>query len=120
MQCARSCILAHAGGIRDVRFAVDYLAFDLSDDAEGVTTLDAMASTRAEQHPAVMAEVKQVLDWAWSRFPHGHGPVDDGMDWDHDLQVSIEPGGWHTVSLTLTGSARFVAEFFDAFGDPHA
>ena len=34
-----------------------YVTFELSDDAEGVTALDAMASTRAEQHPAVMAEV---------------------------------------------------------------
>ena len=97
-----------------------YLTFDLSDDAEGVTTLDAMASTTAEQHVAVMAEVKQVLDWAWQRFPHTHGPADEGMDWDHDLQVNAEAGGWHTVTLTLTGSRRFVEEFFEAFGDPQS
>ena len=34
------------------------------------------------------------------------------MDWDHDLQVQVEDGAWHTVTLTLTGSARFI----DAFG----
>jgi len=42
--------------------------------------------------------------------------MDDGMDWDHDLQVSIEDGGWHTVTLTLTGTARFVQEFIATFG----
>ena len=97
-----------------------YLTFDLSDDTEGVATLDAMASTSAEQHPAVMAEVQQVLDWAWHRFPHTHGPVEDGMDWDHDLQVSVEEGGWHTVTLTLGASQRFVEEFVAVFGDPRA
>lgn len=38
------------------------------------------------------------------------------MDWDHDLQVTIEDGGWHTVTLTLTGTARFVQEFVATFG----
>lgn len=95
-----------------------YLSFDLSDDTEGVTTLEALASTSAEQHAAVMAEVQQVLDWAWRHFPHTHGPVDEGMDWDHDLQVGIEPGGWHAVTLTLSASPRFVDEFFAAFGRP--
>ena len=97
-----------------------YLTFDLSDDAAGITTLDAMASTTAEQHPAVLAEVKQVLDWAWQRFPHTHGPADEGMDWDHDLQVTVEDGGWHTVTLTLTCSQRFIEEFFEDFGDPQS
>jgi hypothetical protein len=64
-----------------------------------------------------MAEVRQVLDWAWQRFPHTHGPTDEGMDWDHDLQVRMEDGQWHAVSLTLTGSARFISEFFGAFGE---
>jgi hypothetical protein len=62
------------------------------------------------------AEVQQVLDWAWHRYPESHGPMDDGMDWDHDLQVTIEDGRWHTVTLTLSGTARFVEEFIAAFG----
>jgi hypothetical protein len=97
---------------------MQYLTFDLSDNTEGVTTLDAMASTPAAQHPAVMAEVQQVLDWARRRFPHGHGPIDDGMDWDHDLQVTVEAGDWHTVTLTLSASPRFAAAFLKAFGQP--
>jgi hypothetical protein len=94
-----------------------YLSFDRSEDADGVTTLEALAATAAGSHAAVMAEVQQVLDWAWQHYPHSHGPVDDGMDWDHDLQVQVEPGGWHAVSLTLAGSPRFVEAFVATFGD---
>lgn len=95
-----------------------YLSFDLSCDADGVTTLEALASTAAEQHGAVMAEVQQVLDWAWRHYPHSHGPLDDGMDWDDELQVQVEDGRWHAVSLTLAGSARFIEAFSAAFGQP--
>jgi len=97
-----------------------YLSFDLSDDADGVTTIEALASTAADRHAAVMAEVQAVLDWAWRRFPHTHGPVDEGMDWDHDLQVRIEDGAWHAVALTLTASPHFAESFIAAFGDPTA
>ena len=95
---------------------MDFLTFDLTEVDDGVSSLEAMAATAVEQHAAVMAEVQQVLDWAWHRYPESHGPMDDGMDWDHDLQVSIEDGGWHTVTLTLTGTARFVQEFIATFG----
>jgi hypothetical protein len=95
---------------------MNFLSFDLTEVDDGVSSLEAMASTALEQHAAVMAEVQQVLDWAWRRYPGSHGPLDDGMDWDHDLQVAIEGGGWHTVTLTLTGTARFVEEFIAAFG----
>jgi hypothetical protein len=47
---------------------MDYLTFDANEVADGISTLEAMASTSAEQHPAVMAEVQQVLDWARQRF----------------------------------------------------
>jgi hypothetical protein len=97
-----------------------YLTFEHSEGAEGVTTLEAMASTAAGQHAAVMAEVQQVLDWAWRRFPQSHGPVDDGMDWDHDLQVTVEDGLWHVVTLTLTGSPAFVDALQAALAAPEA
>jgi hypothetical protein len=97
---------------------MDYLIFDLSEDTEGVTTLEAVVSTKAERHAAVMAEVHQVLAWAWRRYSRTHGPVDEGMDWDHDLQVTVEDGDWHAVTLTLAGSPRFVEAFLAAFGGP--
>ena len=95
-----------------------YLTIDLSEGADGVTTLEAMASTPAEHHAAVLAEAQALLDWAWQHFGHGHGPVEDGMDWDHDLQLSVEAGQWHALSLTLTGSPRFIDAFLAEFGDP--
>ena len=93
-----------------------YLTFEISEGDDGITALDAMASTPVAQHAAVMAEVHQVLDWAWRHFPHTHGPVDEGQDWDHELQVQVEVGGWHAVSLTLSASPRFVGAFLSAFG----
>jgi hypothetical protein len=95
-----------------------YLSFDSSDNTQGVTTLEAMASTAFEDHAAVLAEVQQVLDWAWQQVAFTHGPVDDGNDWDHDLQVSVEDGRWHTVALTLSASAAFAEAFLEHFGAP--
>lgn len=97
---------------------MNYLHFDPSEGDDGVTTLEALAATPANQHAAVLAEVQRVLDWAWRHFPHTHGPADAGMDWDDDLQIAIEPGGWHAVTLTLTGSAAFVEAFLAAFPEP--
>jgi hypothetical protein len=99
---------------------VKYLSFDLSENADGVTTLEGMVSTPVGHHAQAMAEVQQVLDWAWRRFPHGHGPADDGQEWDHDLQVNVEDGRWHAITLTMTGSPRFIDAFFARFGDPRA
>ncbi|MFN7725586.1 MAG: hypothetical protein ACK5QH_10990 [Rubrivivax sp.] len=93
-----------------------YLSFDLSDNADGVCTLEALASTGAAQHAAVLAEVQQVLDWAWRHSPHGHGPVEDGGEWLHDLQVQAEAGGWHSVVLTLSASEAFAQAFLAAWG----
>ena len=95
-----------------------YLTFDFGEGAEGLTILEALASTPAADHAAVMDEVRQVMDWAWRNFPHSHGSTDDGADWYHDLQVTLEDGGWHAVTLTLTASARFVDGFLAEFGDP--
>ena len=92
-----------------------YLTLDFSDDADGVVTIEALASTPTAHHADVMGEVQQVLDWAWRHFPHTHGAVDDGMDWDHDLQVHVEGGLWHAVTLTLSASARFAEAFEAAF-----
>lgn len=95
--------------------AMHYLSFDLLDGTDGIHTLEAVASTRAEAHAAVMAEVQQVLDWAWRQQPHGHGPVEEGQVWDHDLSVVHEPGGWVAVSLTITATEHFAQQLLGAF-----
>lgn len=93
------------------------LCFDLIEGTDGITTLDAVAATRQPaQHAAVLAELAQVQAWCRREFPHGQGPVDDVSDWDEDLQVQQDADGWHTVSLSLSASARFVQAFQAAFG----
>jgi hypothetical protein len=81
---------------------LDYLIFDASDDGEGTGTWDAMASVRAADVPAVMAEVQQVLTWAERHSPGPRGPLDEGGAWDADQQVQTD-GDWTSVTLTITG-----------------
>lgn len=95
---------------------MQYLIFELSEGDDGVAALEAMASTRADSREAVMAEVRQVLDWAWRAFPGGHGPVEEGGVWDHELLEQEEAGGWCTVTLTLSAAPVFVEAFLAAFG----
>lgn len=94
-----------------------YLTFNFGEGADGVTTIEAMASTTAAAHAAVMVEVQQVLDWAWQSYPHTHGCADDGADWDHDVQVNVEDSRWHAVTLTLTASTPFLEDFLVEFRD---
>ncbi|WP_411884085.1 hypothetical protein [Polaromonas sp. YR568] len=111
-----------------------YLSFGYVEDTDGTGSFEAVASTWPERAPAVHAEVVRVLDWAHTRFPGRRGPLDDGFDWDYDLQglleytapqvlrydeaartvtVLADPPGKprHTVTLSLSGSP----EFCDAF-----
>lgn len=96
--------------------ALRILTVDVSDNDEGVVTIEALASTPAAGHAAALAEAQQVLDWAWRTFPHTHGPADEGGEWDHDLQSGVEAGGWHAVTLTLTGTPEFARAFEARFG----
>ena len=80
----------------------NYLIFEASDDGEGTGTWDAMASARAADVPAVLAEVQAVLTWAEQHSPGPRGPLDDGGTWDADQQVQTD-GDWTTVTLTITG-----------------
>lgn len=97
--------------------ALRFLSFDVSDGDDGVTTLDALASTRADQHGAVLAEVRQVLDWAVHHGPGPQGPLEEGGTWLHDLQVHDEPGGWRSVALTVSATPAFAQALLAEFGD---
>lgn len=94
-----------------------YLIFDFSDGDDGIASFEAMASTRADEHAAVLAEARQVLDWAHRHFPGRHGPVEDGNAWDHELLTQQEEGGWLTVTLTLSASAEFADAFLAVYAD---
>lgn len=67
-----------------------YLHFDASDNTEGLTTFDAMASVTPRYLPALQAEIAQVLAWAYHQHPDGPGPLEEGHPWDLDLQASTE------------------------------
>ena len=95
--------------------ALRWLTLDVSDNDEGVVTIEALASTDAGGHPFALAEAQAILDWAWQAFPGTHGPADEGGQWDHDLQAGAEPGGWHSVALTLTGTPEFARAFAAEF-----
>lgn len=113
---------------RTLKMTLDYLDFDYSEDEEGTGTWDAMASVTAERMPALAAEIKAVLYWASHQFSGRQGAVEDGFDWDYDLQAQDDDGqplsarfdkgentltlqastaGRSTVSLSLSGSAQF-------------
>lgn len=93
------------------------LTVDFSEAADGAGTLEAMASTRHEQHAAALAQAQHLLDWAWLHFPQGHGPLDEGHGWHHDLQVTQEAGGRTRVALTLTATAPVMQALLAAFPD---
>jgi hypothetical protein len=116
-----------------------YLDFDYGEDTEGVGTLEAMASTWPEQIAAVHAEVAQVLSWAFATFPDRRGPIEEGGDWDYDLQgiqeftvpqtlryddvaqqLSVEAGPPGKprcmVTVSFSGIAEFCAAFRQEFG----
>ena len=102
--------------------ALRWLTVDVSDNDEGVVTIEALASTDAAGHAFALAEAQALLDWAWRAFPDTHGPADDGGQWDHDLQAGADAdaGGWQSVSLTLTGTPEFARAFALEFPDDEA
>lgn len=116
---------------------LNYLDFDYSEDDEGTGCWDAMASVAAMRVPALAAEVEQLLDWAHRRFKGRRGPIEEGGDWDCELQAQDDGGqplpwrfdaaaarlhfvaagdGRTTVSLSLVGSAAFGEALREAFG----
>jgi hypothetical protein len=111
-----------------------YLSFDYAEDTDGIGSLEAAASTWPERAQAVHAEIVQVLDWAHAQFPGRRGPIDEGFDWDYDLQGLLEftapqalrydeatraltvlgdPPGKprHTVTISVSGSPEFCGAF---------
>ena len=95
-----------------------HLIFDRTESSDDILTLEAMASTREAEHPAVMAEVAELLAWAHAEFGGRQGPVEDGHAWDHELLVQREAGGWVTVTLTFSASAELAEAFQARFGGP--
>jgi len=117
---------------------LNYLEFDYSEDAHGIGTFDALAATAPAHNAAVLAEVAVVLAWAYDAFEAQRAPLDEGGEWDYDLQgwrefsavdalhfdedtgelsVQLQATGAarHSVSLSITGSPDFCAVFRERF-----
>ena len=117
---------------------LDYLVFDCTPDEEGNATFDAMASVSPAQWHALQAEVQGVLAWAHREFAGLRGPLEEGGQWDFELQAVREtpvtldlrydegpaclrvadgaPGQPRiTVSLTLSGTPSFCEALREAF-----
>jgi hypothetical protein len=73
-----------------VRVALHFLDFDISDNADGHVLLEAMASVAPPRLADLHAEVAHVLRWAHAQFPGQCGPLDDGGEWDVDLHSQRE------------------------------
>ena len=86
-----------------------WLDFDYSEGDDGTGVFDAMASVAIEHAAEVQGEVDAVLGWAATHFAGRRGPVEEGGDWDAELQVNDEPGSppRRCFSLTLAGSEAF-------------
>lgn len=120
---------------------LDYLDFDYSEDADGNGSFDAMAAVAPQRLAALQAELLRVLDWASQEFGGVRGPLDDGGDWDCELQgmqevatplqvryegaaggLQLEPATAGvpriTLSLTLGGTPAFCAALRERFGLP--
>lgn len=115
-----------------------FLDFDFSDDDDGHGSFDAMAAVSPAQWPALEAEVRRVLAWAHREFPGARGALEDGGQWDCELQGVREtptplrlryddatgqlradegtPGQPRiTLSLTLSGTPAFCEALREAF-----
>lgn len=66
---------------------LQYLEFDTADDGGQACSFDAMASVVPAHLPALLAEVGRLLDWLEQQFG-APGALDEGADWDFDLQAS--------------------------------
>ena len=118
--------------------ALNYLDFDYSEDEQGHGTFDAMASTATQHVAAVLEEIAQVLDWANAAFPDLRAPLDEGGEWDYNLEgqqewtaheaiaydevtgkfsSQLSPAGAlrHTMTLSLSGSPQFCEAFRQTF-----
>ncbi|QHI98893.1 hypothetical protein GT347_13380 [Xylophilus rhododendri] len=117
---------------------LQYLDFDISEDADGSVVFDAMATVAAERLPALHGEIAALLGWAHAQFPDARAPLDEGGEWDYLLEGAQEvriplalhydpqaahisstagaPGpARHTVQLSLAGTAAFAEALREAF-----
>jgi hypothetical protein len=80
---------------------LQFLDFDLSEDAHGLRSWCALASPLPAHGPALQAEVQALLHDLTQHLGDA-GPVDEGHAWDVALDTDHD-NGRTTVSLHLSG-----------------
>lgn len=95
---------------------LDYLLFDHSDGGDDSSLFEALATVGPEREAAVRAEIETVMDWAARRFRGRRSPVEEGGDWDADLEERQEGPALRSFRLSITGSAAFAEAFIAEFG----
>jgi hypothetical protein len=120
------------------------LDFDYSEDTEGVVCWDALAQPLPHHNHALLNEVLRVLVWAHGFDAQGPGSLEDGANWDSDLQATLHPSGPNpqaarlvfeadkgllvmpeadlahplALSLSLSGTPGFAQAFRERWGAP--
>ena len=97
---------------------LQWLDFDYSEGDDEVGVFDALACVLPEHADAVRAEIEVVLAWAQAEGGR-RAPVEEGGEWDADLQVGDEDSNppRRLFSLSIGGSAAFCQAFGERFGD---
>ncbi|MDM0045130.1 hypothetical protein QTH91_11605 [Variovorax dokdonensis] len=95
--------------------SLDFLLFDDSEGDDETALFDAMACVVPEHEARVEAEIATVIAWAERSFPGRRGPIEEGGEWDADLQVSREQDGRRTYALSITGTRTFAEAFREHF-----
>lgn len=117
-----------------------FLEFDCSEDSQGVVCWDALAQPAARHTPALLQEVTRLLRWTHRLGLQGPGPLEDGADWDFDLQIHVDnaplkalwqnaddalsltpqpsPGTQITLSLSISGNPAFAQAFREHWNTP--
>ncbi|NDZ17256.1 hypothetical protein C7T35_28895 [Variovorax sp. WS11] len=95
-----------------------WLDFDYSEGDDDTGVFDAMASVELGHAAEVQAEIDAVLAWAEATFPGCRGPVEDGGEWDAELQVSNEDTNppRRCFSLAIGGTRAFCQALGERFG----
>ena len=96
-----------------------WLDFDYSEGDDGTGVFDAMASVELRFVAEVQAEVDAVLRWAESAFAGRRLAVEEGGEWDADLQITDDSGHppRRCFSLSIVGTPAFCRAFGEHFGD---
>jgi len=119
--------------------SLHYLDFDYSEDEHGHGCFEAMVSVPAHRVAAAREDIARVLDWAFAHFPDLRAPLEEGGEWDYQLEsqqewsvpetlhydevtgrFSAQPGEpgepRQVLTLSLSGSAQFCEAFRRHFG----